>query len=76
MSKTPNQVIQNLENVLASLKTKTGKSQNNLTDVVGDMADKPSRATTTIAATTTEKTNELKVSATNNQATGYVEGSS
>ena len=76
MSKTPNQVIQNLENVLASLKTKTGKNQNNLTDVVNDMADKPSRATTTIAATTTEKTNELKVSATNNQATGYVEGSS
>lgn len=76
MSKTPNQVIQNLENVLASLKTKTGKSQNNLTDVVSDMAEKPQRATTTIAAATTDKTNELKVSATNNQATGYVEGSS
>lgn len=76
MSKTPNQVIQNLENVLASLKTKTGKSQNNLTDVVNDMADKPSRATTTIAAATTGKANELKVSAINNQATGYVEGSS
>lgn len=69
MSKTPNQVIQNLENVLASLKTKTGKSQNNLTDVVGAMATN-GRAETTLVSTV--NSNELVFTAKNEQKEGYV----
>lgn len=69
MSKTPNQVKQNLENALASLKEKTGKSQNNLTDVVDAMATN-SRAETTLVSTV--NSNKLVFTAKNEQKEGYV----